>query len=258
MTVRRASPEAGAARRERDQRRRRPSARRAKDRPMTTVAINPGDRFGAWTVMGLAVNSKHKQIGWYCRCECGTEKIVLSQSLRERRSTRCNRCARRGPKPVPLEERFWRHVYPDPNCGCWLWDGSCNGHGYGQIRVKGKNRTATRVSWELFKGKIPDGMHLLHRCDFPPCVNPDHLFLGTHRDNIHDALAKGRMNLSGLELGRQPRPEYRPHLSSRKFTKNQIVEIRASPVGKRILARIYGASESVIQNIRSRKTYKEI
>lgn len=78
-----------------------------------------------------------------------------------------------------------------PN-GCWIWL-AAKTCGYGVINIgNGITRKASRVTWELLIGPIPKGMHVLHRCDNPPCVNPAHLFLGTHLDNVADMNAKGR------------------------------------------------------------------
>lgn len=95
-----------------------------------------------------------------------------------------------------LEERFASHVAPEAITGCWLWLGKPDKHGYGRINVggrAGKAQFAHRVSWELHRGSIPNGMGVLHHCDTPSCVNPDHLFIGTQSDNMRDARAKGRM-----------------------------------------------------------------
>ena len=94
---------------------------------------------------------------------------------------------------IPLEVRFWRKVRKGP--GCWEWTGHRNEKGYGLIRVGGKDEGslyAHRVSYELAKGPLGEGMCALHTCDNPPCVRPDHLFAGTQRDNIDDMVAKGR------------------------------------------------------------------
>lgn len=90
-----------------------------------------------------------------------------------------------------LEERFWEKV--DKTGDCWEWTGFKNRQGYGQFQVSTKNgQPAHRVSFELANGKIPDGMHVCHKCDNPPCVRPDHLFLGTPSDNMKDMVKKGR------------------------------------------------------------------
>ena len=96
---------------------------------------------------------------------------------------------------MSLRERFERKFMPEPISGCWIWTGSLNKrhNGYGQIRIgDGKPLLAHRASYELHIGTIPDGMCVLHKCDVPCCVNPNHLFLGTHADNMRDCHSKGR------------------------------------------------------------------
>lgn len=83
-------------------------------------------------------------------------------------------------------------LIPEPNTGCWLWDGPTPGDGYAMVTINGKARKLHRLMWEHVNGPIPKGLHVLHRCDVRSCGNPDHLFLGTHQDNMKDMQQKGR------------------------------------------------------------------
>lgn len=91
---------------------------------------------------------------------------------------------------------------------CWEWLGRLSYKGYGRITWYGKEETTNRVSWKIHKGPIPDGLHVLHKCDNPPCVNPNHLFLGTNDDNVKDKMEKGRhKSISGEEHYSKKFPE---------------------------------------------------
>jgi HNH endonuclease len=86
-----------------------------------------------------------------------------------------------------------------PEAGCWIWIGSTVTAGYGDMKVAGRHVYAHRASYEAFVGPIPDGLHVLHRCDVRSCVNPHHLMLGTNKDNIHDCCRKGRNGRLSLD-----------------------------------------------------------
>jgi hypothetical protein len=88
------------------------------------------------------------------------------------------------------EERFWSKV--ERTDGCWKWLGQIAGNGYAAFSMHNRLRSAHRVAWEFTNGPIPDGMWVLHHCDNPLCVRPDHLFLGTVVDNNRDTVAKRR------------------------------------------------------------------
>jgi len=94
-------------------------------------------------------------------------------------------------------QRLLKKMKINDTTGCWEWQGGKNNIGYGLIRDGDKMRSTHRVSYEMYKGLIPKGMNVCHECDNPICVNPDHLWLGTMKDNIRDMMNKGRSNWVG-------------------------------------------------------------
>lgn len=147
---------------------------------------------------------------------------------------------------------------PEPNTGCWLWEGSYDRKsGYGWIRINGRNMRSHRAAWEETYGPIPKGLHVCHRCDTPPCVNPKHLFLGTRSDNMTDMVKKGR-HVSVTMPESLVRGE-RHH--NARLTDWQIRELmdryRVGNVAKRALAREYGISAAAVRCILSGKVRAE-
>jgi len=108
--------------------------------------------------------------------------------------------------PRPLANRFWPKVRKGDEC--WEWIGARGARGYGKMtagpRGSGHVR-AHRVSWELAFGPVPDGLWVLHTCDNPPCVRPDHLWLGTRLDNMRDCARKGRIDTRAARAERARR-----------------------------------------------------
>jgi len=159
--------------------------------------------------------------------------------------------------PTALD-RFMAKVQPEPNTGCWLWDGALMNSGYGAFRFRGGTHTAHRVSWTLHRGEIPegDGYHgtcVLHRCDVRCCVNPDHLFLGTNEDNVHDMFAKGRQS-----RGHHPRGER--HSQSR-LTRGEVLQIvrrrRAGETGVSV-AKDFAVTPSAVGRIMTGRAWSHV
>jgi hypothetical protein len=93
---------------------------------------------------------------------------------------------------LSLHERFFDKVAEPDSRGCLNWIAAKTKDGYGQFTVEGKNRLAPRMAWEMANGPVTSGLWVLHTCDNPSCVNPEHLFLGTQKDNMQDEINKGR------------------------------------------------------------------
>jgi len=156
-----------------------------------------------------------------------------------------------------IEERFWRKV--KKSTGCWNWTASCFKHPrtreetygcfwVGDKREKtGKMATAHSIAWMLVKGEIKDGLKVLHKCDNPRCVNPEHLFLGTQMDNVQDMINKGR--------GKKQRGS--KHYNA-KLTEQEVKEIRSlyqrgtgrnNPGNSQMLAKKYGITQATIYDV---------
>ena len=129
-----------------------------------------------------------------CRA-CGKEFVVQPANLAKGKSLYCSRsCAGSNRQSIPIADRFWPKVVKGDGDGCWLWMGGRDKNGYGRISTKrGQNpKLVTRLSWELHHGSIDPNLDVLHTCDNPPCVRPDHLFLGDQKINMQDCAAKDR------------------------------------------------------------------
>ena len=129
--------------------------------------------------------------------------------------------------------------------GCWIWAGAISSAKYGNIRFRGRQQGAHRVFFQLYKGEIPEGLFVLHKCDVKSCVNPDHLFLGNAFDNMRDAGAKRRLRWGSK------------HPKS-KLTPAQVRSIRASSEGPKALGLKYGVSTTAICYILSGKNWKNL
>lgn len=144
-----------------------------------------------------------------------------------------------------LAERLEEATMPVPEAGCWFWLGWTQSGGYGVLRVDEKQVMAHRASWEIHRGPIPEGIKVLHRCDTPCCINPDHLFLGTQADNVKDMIQK-RRNV--------PSPGERN--GNAKLTADEVRKIRASEETLNILSGRFGVSMSMISCIKRGENWR--
>lgn len=145
-------------------------------------------------------------------------------------------------------DRFTKRVSPVPIAGCWLWTGGTNGV-YGQLYYEGHYIGAHRASWLLHRGAIPRGGVVCHECDVPLCVNPAHLFVGTHADNVADKMRKGR-NRTGDHRGAQnPRA---------KLSDEQVREIRRASGTLTEIGLKYGVSFATIWGIKRGKKWRHV
>lgn len=165
-----------------------------------------------------------------------------------------------GCKPKPVSYRFSMSYKVNPDTMCWEWLGTLNRGSkkqYGTIKVNNKAMSAHRFSWEFYnQAKIPAGMVVMHKCDNPKCVNPTHLELGTHADNMVDMVSKGRQAKGESFLNRKPAKGSKNGLA--KLTEQQALEIFQDKRSQRTIAKQYGVSQAVVHNIKSKKTWKEI
>jgi len=189
----------------------------------------------------------------HCRW-CGNPILRNRKSWNRRYcSPQCGFDARRR----SVSDRFWSKVdrSPEPD-GCWVWTAAFFRDGYGRFTIDQIRRSvrAPRVAWELTNGPIPDGVFVCHRCDNPPCVRPDHLFLGTAADNNADRSAKGR-NGTMPTIAPGNRPSYRT-----KLTAEQVVEIRqrAASTTATALAREFGVSIASICRILRGESWRHL
>ena len=180
---------------------------------------------------------EQKQIARPCEI-CGNAFVPQIGNLRVGWGRRCSRtCAA---KKGTLEQRFWSHV--NVKRGCWLWTRQTyNGCAYlavGKGEYGTKMIKAARMAWTLMRGPIPEGLCVLHHCDNPMCMNPEHLWLGTFADNSRDMRLKGR--------GRT------------KLTQDDVQAIRNIPGTHREIAKQFGVSHRMIGDIINNKWWRHI
>lgn len=143
------------------------------------------------------------------------------------------------------KERLLNKVQPEPNTGCWFWLGAADSLGYGRIGIGGSKVVLShRLSYQLFKGPVPEDLCVLHKCDTPCCVNPDHLFLGTKKDNAIDCATKYRTNPKSAKLNHESVRQIRSRFKSGASIKTLVQD--------------YNLARETIREVVTGKTWKQV
>jgi|SRR3990172_11883214 len=156
-------------------------------------------------------------------------------------------------KPTDKIKLFWRHVNKTETC--WIWNGSKNNRGYGQFNLRKSSGEKTivlahRFSYEIENGPIPFKLCILHKCDNPPCVRPDHLFLGSQVDNAIDMINKGRGNkVNGIRN------------ANSKLTTEKVIKLRSlydQGVKVSVLCKMFGVSHNTASKVAQRRWWNSV
>jgi hypothetical protein len=153
-----------------------------------------------------------------------------------------------------MRARFMKQIVPEPNSGCWLFDCAPGPQEYSRFCFDKKVYRAHRIAYALFISDVAEDIDVCHRCDFPPCVNPDHLFLGTSADNHADMKVKGRSTKG---------PGFFGESSPRSVLTNELVsklraEYARGGISQHALARKYGINRNTIESFLSRRTWRHL
>ena len=195
----------------------------ARNRSRDVTCSVCGNRFDR----GYAINARRASRPQYCSAEC--QKNGWHQTALQR-----------------LADRFWAKVNKGARSECWEWTGRLSGSGYAMFDWQGRPNIGSRIAYELHYGTDPGELFVCHSCDNPRCVNPHHLWLGTHADNMADCVQKGRAGNAGLR-GSQ--------IGNSILTERDVHDILKSDLGNKALAQKYGVTSTTIYQVRKRKNW---
>lgn len=225
-------------------------------------------RFGDLFVIGYAGKPKSNRAHWWCVCDCGRSVCVEAVSLTKGRTRSCGCQAaklrletmhKEGRRPHKtsilrdIESRGVRAIKDRctvVDSGCWEWNYARSTYGYGVIpRGSRKLKGAHRAAYIAAKGEIPNGMVVMHKCDNPPCCNPDHLVIGTHAENQYDKVSKGRHAI-GEQNGRSKLNENIVYMLKKMSSRSDFSTAE--------WAKFYGVDKRTISLIVEGKTWKHV
>lgn len=151
-------------------------------------------------------------------------------------------------RPASTVEHFWSKVDVREEDECWEWRGGKDSDGYGGVRVGNRDYRAHRYSWMINYGDIPKNFLVCHKCDNPPCINPKHLFLGTHKDNVNDMISKGR------RIYQKGEERYNSKLTWVKVSEIRTL-VKTTDLSQSKIAKLYNISEALVSGIVNNKTW---
>lgn len=215
-----------------------------------------GQRFGKLVATGIRLPpepGRKNEWKWECVCDCGQVTKATGSHLRSGDVTSCG-CeasrktvgARRREKMLAKTPAQYLAENSVPHeSGCILWTGAIGGTGYGVGQIAGRLIASHRLAYEVRHGEIPKGMHVCHACDVRACINPDHLFVGTHQDNMQDKVSKARQSRGEVH-------------GMAKIYEEQALFILKSGMSNSELAKMFGITRDHVAIIKSGKAWKHL
>jgi hypothetical protein len=210
-----------------------------------------GLRVGRLLVLEYAgkTNGSRPRCCWKCICDCGNKKIVSTDALSAgvTKSCGCLKSPTSKEYHEQLQKRLLKHCKVENQC--WIWKSLTRFYGYGHTTIRNRSIAAHRAAWIAWKSDIPEGLFVLHKCDNPACINPEHLFLGNQLDNMHDMIKKNRENYAKGE-----------NSATSLLNNEQIKEIRrlkGVESSYKICER-FGVAASTIRSIWSGRNWKHV